>query len=121
MLNYNLKGTGFDITDEIRSYLEKKLAHAERLLQNDPSVHIDVELQHLPEGRSGKYRTEFTVASVGTVYRVERWGSTLHESIDVAVDDLQHELSRSKKKQQHLLRRSAARLKDYLRGWRSNP
>ncbi len=98
MLNYNLKATGLDCSDEIRSYVEKRLEHAEKFLANDPTAHVDVELQYLPEGRSGKYRTEFTVASAGQVYRAERWGEALHESIDLAIGELQSELSRSKKK-----------------------
>ncbi len=109
------------MSNEIRSYIEKRLAHAEKFLQDDPTAHVDVEVQYLPEGRSGKFRTEFTVEARGEVYRVERWGAVLHESVDLAIGELQAELSRSKKKQLHLVRKSAARLKDYLRGWRSKP
>jgi ribosomal subunit interface protein len=121
MLNYNIKGTGVEVSDEIRLYVEKNLAHVEKFLQDDPSAHVDVEIKHLPEGRSGKYCAEFTVAAGGTVYRAEHWGGGLHEAIDLAREELMAELRKAKQKRVHLLRRSAGRVKEYLRGWRANP
>ena len=119
-MNYNIKGTTIEVTDELRSYVEKQLAHAEKFLSNDPTAHVDVELQHLPEGRSGKYRAEFTVSASGQVHRAERWGSTMHEAIDVAGAELATELSRDKKKRQSVLRRTSLKVKEYLRGWRND-
>lgn len=121
MLNYNIKASGLEMSDEIRAYVEKNLAHLEKFLAEDSTAHVDVEVQYLPEGRSGKFRTEFTVGSQGAVYRVERWGGALHESIDLAREELVAELRRAKEKRVHMLRRSAQRVKDYLRGWRSRP
>lgn len=119
-MNYNIKGTNVEVTDELRSYVEKQLAHADKFLATDPTAHVDVELHYLEDGRSGKYRAEFTVAASGSVYRAERWGSTMHEAIDVAGAELTEELSRDKKKRQSVLRRTSLRVKEYLRGWRSD-
>ena len=69
-------------------------------------------------GRSAQYRAEFTLSCGGEVYRAERWGSAMHEAIDVASAELAEELSRSKKKKLNVFRRSAVRVKEYLRGWR---
>lgn len=119
-MNYNIKGTGIEVTDELRNYVEKQLSHADKFLSGDPTAHVDVELHHLPEGRSGKYRAEFTVSAGGRVYRVERWGGAMHEAIDVAGAELTTELSRDKKKRQSVLRRTSLKVKEYLRGWRSD-
>jgi ribosomal subunit interface protein len=119
MLNYNIKGTGLEVSDDIRSYVEKNLAHVEKFLQNDSTAHIDVEVKYLPEGRSGKYCAEFTVAAAGSIYRAEHWGSALHEAIDLAREELMAELRRAKQKRIHVVRRSAGRVKEYLRGWRN--
>ncbi|MDQ5955582.1 MAG: Ribosome-associated translation inhibitor RaiA, partial [Patescibacteria group bacterium] len=43
-LNYNIKGTGLGVSDEIRAYVEKRLAHVEKFVGSDPSAHLDVEL-----------------------------------------------------------------------------
>ncbi len=119
-MNYNIKGTEVPTTDELRSYVEKQLAHADKFLNGDTTAHTDVELQHLPDGRSGKYKAEFTLALGGEIYRAERWGSTMHEAIDLAGSDLANELSRTKKKKQSVMRRASLRVKEYLRGWRSD-
>jgi len=117
MLNYNIKGTGLDISDELRGYAEKKLQHAEKFLRNDPSARADIELEHQALRDGGHYRAEFTVSFSGAVYRAESWGTSCHEAIDLAAGELVNELGRNKKKRLHLLRRSAAKVKDYLRGW----
>ena len=120
MLNYNIKGTGLDISDELRGYAEKKLQHAEKFLRGDPSARVDIELEHQAARDGGHYRAEFTVSASGAVYRAEHWGESMHEAIDLAAGELLNELGRNKKKRLHLLRRSAAKVKDYLRGWGSS-
>jgi putative sigma-54 modulation protein len=117
-MNYNIKGTEVPVTDELRSYVERQLAHADKFVGDDSTAHTDVELQYLADGRSGKFRAEFTLSVGGQVLRAERWGSTMHEAIDLSGGDLVSELSRNKKKRQSVLRRTSLRVKEYLRGWR---
>ncbi|MSR70702.1 ribosome-associated translation inhibitor RaiA [Candidatus Kaiserbacteria bacterium] len=119
MLNYNIKGTGLEITDELRSYVERRLAHADKFLQGDPSALVAVELEHQAARSGERNRAEFTVSAAGAVYRAERWAETMHAAIDIAVGELSNELGRGKKKRIHLVRRSAHAVKEYLRGWRT--
>ena len=116
MLNYNIKGTGVDVSDELRSYAEKKLQHAEKFLHNDPSARADIELQ-FQALHGERYRAEFTVSASGAVYRADALGESMHAAIDLAVGELVNELGRNKKRRLHILRRGAARIKDYIRGW----
>jgi len=117
-MNYNLKGTGVVITDELRTYIEKKLAHADKLLAGDTVAHTDVELEYAPVLDGGRYRAEFTVTASGAMYRTEQWGTTLHEAIDIAVDEAIKDIRRSKKKHLRLVRHGATVAKDVLRGLR---
>lgn len=119
MFNYNIKGTGVEVSDELRNYAEKKLQHAEKFLQNDPSARANIELEHQALRDGEKYRAEFTVSASGGMYRAERWGESMHAAIGLAIGELVNELGRNKKKRLHLLRRSGQKLKDYLRGWRA--
>lgn len=119
MLNYNIKGTGVEITPELRSYVEKRLAPAEKLLEGDTTAHADVELEYSMVRDGGKYRAEFTVSSGGTVYRVEDLGGTMHEAIDLAAGELTRDLTKKRKKRLKVLRHSAVRVKEFLRGWRN--
>lgn len=114
---YNIKGTNLPITPELRDYVEKKLAHVNKFVAGDSTVHTDVELEFSPVRDGGKYRAEFNMAQGGELYRAEMWGSTMHEAIDIAIDQLTKELRRSKKKRLHVFRKSAAKIKDFIRGW----
>lgn len=117
-MNYNVKGTGTVVTDELRAYVEKSLAHTEKFLRGDTGAHADVEL-HFAESEGGKkYRAEITLMYDGEVYRSNKRGDSLHEAIDIAGDDLARSLSRNKKKRLHLLRSGASRAKEFLRGFR---
>ncbi len=116
-MNYNVKGTGLQITDEIRTYVEKRLGHADKFLQHDTTAHTDVELAHqTSEGRQ-KYRSEFTLASEGNVFRAEAMGDTLHEAIDLATAELTTEVLKTKKKNLRRMRHSAVKFKEFIRGF----
>jgi putative sigma-54 modulation protein len=118
MLNYNIKGTGLEISDELRSYAEKKLQQAEKFLHGDSTAHADIELEHEAMRNGDRNRAEFTVEASGEVYRAESWGETMHAALDLAIAELLTELGRTKKKRIDIVRRSAARAKDFLRGLR---
>lgn len=119
MLNYNIKGSEVPITDELRTYVEKKLAHAEKFLQGDTSVHVDVELEYQELRHGDKYRAEFTLEARGKVHRASCWSESMHGAIDLSTSEIVSELGREKSKRVHLVRRSAYKVKEYLRGWRT--
>ena len=118
-MNHNIKGTHVEVTPELRSYVEKKLAHADKFLASDSVAHADVELEHAPLRDGDRYRAEFTIEASGGLYRSEAWGPTLHEAIDSATQQVARELRRSKRKRLHVLRHSAMKVKEFLRGWRN--
>lgn len=117
-MNYNIKGTGIAVTDELRDYVEKRLAHADKFVNGDTTAHTDVELEYSEHNETGKFRAEFTTSIGGAVYRASEWGSTMHEAIDLATSELTTELRREKKQKLKIFRHSALRVKEYLRGWR---
>ena len=118
LVNYNIKGTGLDITDELRSYVERGLAAAGKFMMGDGTAHTNIELEHHPIQDGPRYRAEFTATCGGEVHRAEARGETLHGAIDIASGALARELGRDKKKRLHTLRRTAVKVKEYLRGWR---
>ncbi len=117
-MNHNIKGTGLSVTDELRSYAEKKLAGADKFVAKDPTAHADIELEYAQARNGSKYRAEFNLSAAGGLYRAEEWGSTMHEAIDLATSVLERELRQTKKKHQHLVRRGAGAIKDMVRGLR---
>lgn len=117
-MNYNVKGTGLQVSEEIRNYIEKRLVHVDVFLKNDKTAHVDVEVEHqTSEGRK-KYRAEFTLQTMSNVFRAEAVGDTLHEALDIASDELTLELRRSKKKHLRLIRNGAVKFKEFMQGFR---
>src|SRR3989344_4394296 len=115
-MNYNLKGTGLALSEEMRVYLDKKLVHAEKFIRTGPPVQLDVELEFVAGAAGPKYRAEYTLARGKEIFRAQARGTTLHEAIDIASDELAQKLAKMRDKRRHLFRRGAARIKDYLRG-----
>ncbi len=121
-MNYNIKGTEVVITDEIRSHLKKKLNGLDKLVQGAGDPRVDVGLVY-KEGESKTYCVEMLLHASGVTeaLQAEAEEGNLHEAIDVAVGELTRELTKTKKKRIHMLRHTGARVKDFLRGWRSRP
>lgn len=118
-MHYNLKGTDVVLTLEIRAYVERKFASLDKFVEHPGAERVDIELQFL-RGEAQMYRAEFTFyePELEKPLRASVRGATLHEAIDLAAADLFHEMTRLKKKRLHLFRRSALKVKEYLRGWR---
>lgn len=119
-MNYNIKGTGLEVTPELRDYVEKKLQLVDKLAQHDSAAHTDVELEFAATESGKKYRAEFTSTISGELFRSEMRGDTLHEAIDIASAEHTHDLTKNKKKRLDVFRRSAVRVKEYLRGFRKD-
>lgn len=96
-MNYNIKGTGLALTDELRSYVEKKLGTLDKFVADDAAARVDVELAYLAT-QAKQYRAELMLHDK-VVLRAVAEGSGLHEAVDKAVGELSGELSRSKKKE----------------------
>ncbi len=119
-MNYNIKGTGVVVSDELRTYVEKKLTILEKFVGERTAPRADVELEYKETGDK-KFRAEFTLHDTGLspMPRAESSASTLHEAIDFCEAELFSELTRDKKKRRHVFRHTAVAVKEYLRGWRS--
>ena len=118
-MNYNLKGTGMQISDAARSHVEKQLMHLDKFFGERSGARLDVELHYMRDEEK-TYRAEGTLRDHGFEgdFRVEATGHELNEAIDIMVNTLSLELSRAKKKYIDHKRKGAARFKDFIRGFR---
>ncbi|MGC9602219.1 MAG: ribosome-associated translation inhibitor RaiA [Minisyncoccia bacterium] len=121
-MNYNIKGTEVVITPEIREYLVKRLERFDKFMSAKEAARADVELGY-KAGEEKRYRAEIMLfeQSLPVPLRAVAEGGALYEAIDKAAGDIFIELTREKKKKQHVFRRGAARIKEYIRGFRSRP
>ncbi len=116
-MNYNIKGTGLNVTNELRAYVEKRLGSLDKFTRADARADVELELDPLRDGP--RYRAEFIQHQPGQeMLRAEAYGTTLHEAIDLAAAELFRKMTKEKKKRLQVFRRTAVRVKEYLRGWR---
>ena len=116
----NVKATGLTLTEEIRSYLDKCLGKVEKYTSADSAAMVQVELGRSMSHSGGEvFRGELTVSGSGLSLRAEAEGPSLHAAIDILEDRVVSELRRLKGKRQHIFRRQAKRVKDFIRGWRA--
>lgn len=124
-MNITVKATGITVGADSTAYLEQKIRSLEKYLdREDTTILAAVELGvETPRHQGGDrhFRAEVTLSHGGKVFRAEGEGSTLHAAIDAVEDRLGTELRRAKKKNESLMRRTGAMMKDAMRGFRPWP
>ena len=118
-MHINVKTSGeVLLTEELRSFVNEKLAKLEDLLDpKDSTVMADVELESKTRSqRTGNiHRAEINLRFKGGFVRAEASRESMHSAIDEAVDEARSELRKRGGKRRDLVRRGAARIKDFLR------
>ncbi len=115
---YAFTGRGLSVTEELQEYAEKRFMHTAKIIgvqKIEPLLQCDLELH---TGESGaRYAARCALDVGGNLLHVEAHGETLHEAIDAASKMLAAEAGKAKGKRLGE-RRSASKIKDFLRGFR---
>ncbi len=107
------------LTDEVRAYVDVKVARIARHMSQDPVARMVIELSTTGGARTGEeYRAEMNLTMTGGMLRAESSQETLHAAIDICADELQREVRRKITKHRDLVRRGAARVKELFRYFR---
>lgn len=115
------KALTVDLTDEVRSYAEEKVAMLERLLGDvDPvNVQVDVDLARRENQKSGNvFRADITIHAGANRTHAVGHGETILAAIDEAKDDLSRRLRRTKTRRLDSFRRGGAKIKNMLQFWK---
>lgn len=114
----NIKATGVELTEDIRVHVEKVCSTLEKLVEGDPDALLcDVEVEkttgHHAQGKI--FRAEVNFRGAGEYLRAEAVSESLTAALDEVRDEIKRLLSHQKHKKQSLLRRTGARVKEFLR------
>lgn len=120
----NIQAKGIELTEAISAYLEEKLSHVEKFLdQKDESLFANVELgkttQHHKNGDF--FRAEIKLNTAGRNFYASAEEADLYAAIDKIKDEIISEIKSRREKQTTLLRRGGRKIKAMLRGinpWR---
>lgn len=111
----SLKGTGIDISESIREYLDEKIVRlVEKLVKkSDELIKLDLEVGRITRHhRHGKvFRAEANFSMGSNVLYADAVGEDLHEAIDLLEEELEREIKKFKTKQIALERKGARVLK----------
>lgn len=119
-MQLRIKNTNFEMTGEVRDYLNKKLEQFEHFLESNISnILWDVELERIVKGQqTGKiFRAEFNLTVNGHLLRAEATAESMLAAIDEAKDELKREYIKSNALHRRMARRGGRMVKDFMRGY----
>ena len=89
------------ITDSVYDYVESKVLELEKLFSRSDAINVNVLCK-----RNEKYSTvEITIPMKHVILRAESKGDTLFAAVDFAVDKIERQLLRHKKKVNSMIRK----------------
>jgi len=113
-----IKATNISISPETSDYLEKKLSAIEKIISHG-ELFCEIELgrttQHHTAGDI--FRAEINCNLNGKDFRAVSEKESLNAAIDDVKDEVVREIKSHKSKQQTLLRRGGAKIKNMIKGF----
>lgn len=95
-------GKKFDISDNVKSIIEKKLSKLDKFFNDDAQAKVTLSVQ-----KSGLHTVEVTVFSGGMIYRAEESAPDLKDSLDRDIDILSRQIRKNKTRLERRLRDTA--------------
>lgn len=95
MFKYNVRGENIEVTEAIRSYIEKKMDKLTRYFTKVPEATAHINLRVYPDHTA---KVEVTLPLPYLVLRAEETTNDLYGSIDLVVDKLERQLRKYKTK-----------------------
>ncbi len=87
-----------ELTDRIKSYIEKKVPRIERLLPNLESIKYELSVSKSARNRADREVAQITLTGKGFVLRTEERNTDMLTAIDNATDKMQRQIERFKGK-----------------------
>jgi ribosomal subunit interface protein len=117
MMNIQIKNTNFNMTPDIEEYINSKVSSVEKFLgQQDKEIFVEAEVERSAHHKKGEvFRVEFNMTVGGKLYRSEVTSFDPRGAVDLAKDQLEKQIRRSKTKRFELFEKGARAIKNILR------
>lgn len=93
-MNYTIRGENVEVTDAIRSYIEKKVGKLEKYFNQTPTSDVHVNLSVFND----EQRIEITIPMTNLLLRADVRHNDLYAAVDLAVDKLERQIRKYKTK-----------------------
>lgn len=101
---------GVELNGKEMAYVAKRLARIEKLLDPVSKLEVEVDID-----KKGKFRVEIMAAGPGKkLYRAEETSESIEGSTDLAIDDIERQVTEDKDRRDSLVRRGARSIKKKL-------
>ena len=100
-MTFTFIGKKVEVTDELRSYAEKKIGKIDRLFRTESDASVTMRTER------GRCTAEVTIRNNGMIYRVSEVTSDMFASIDSAVAAIERQVRRNKTRLEKRLREGA--------------
>jgi putative sigma-54 modulation protein len=97
----DLYARNIEISDRIRSYVEKKVSKLDRYLPGIEETRVDLTYEKSARSATDRQIAQITVRGKGFILRSEERSDTIQTAIDAAVDKMQNQINRYKGKRYH--------------------
>ncbi|PTM56696.1 ribosome hibernation-promoting factor, HPF/YfiA family [Desmospora activa] len=94
-MRYNIRGNNIDVTEALRSFVEKKLSRLEKYFDTTHKTEAHVALSVL---NKDNHKVEVTVPFPGILVRAEESTSDMYASVDKVVEKLERQIRKYKTK-----------------------
>lgn len=106
------------MTPEVEDYITSKVSLVEKFLQQhqDENILVECEVDRSTHHKKGDvFRVEFNLSVQGKFYRSETTSIDVRAAVDIAKDQLEKQIRRSKTKRFELFEKGARTIKNILR------
>jgi len=116
-MEIRIKSSDYEMTPEVATYLDEKIAMIAKLVGEDEAARCEVEIGravgHSQQGNI--WKAEITVFLGGDRLRAIAQEESINAAIDIAKDEMLQQLRKSKGRHMALARRAGAYVKSWLR------
>jgi len=97
-LDVEVNGRNMDVTDRIRTYVNKKVSRLDRFLPGIEEARVDVAYVKSARSASDRQVAQITVRGKGFILRSEERADDIFAALDTALDKMQRQIERYKGK-----------------------
>jgi ribosomal subunit interface protein len=117
-MNLNFKGTGIELTEAIKAYIEKRFNSLDKYLINK-SAQVQVEVGRVTaHHKHGEiFRAEVQISGDGANYYAVKEAEDLYAAIDMVKDEVIQEIKKTQGKKREMLRRGQRAIKNMVKGF----
>lgn len=118
MINIHIKSTNFTMTPDIEEYITSRVSSVEKFLQHyqNENILVECEVERSTHHKKGDvFRVELNLSVKGKFFRSEERSIDVKAAVDIAKDQLEKQITRSKSKRFELFEKGARAIKNILR------